>query len=190
MPESALLFVYGSLTHPEDLARLGQPVRRVTLRGFRRGWTVCTDNTDPDRRVTYYRPGTTIPEPIQVLFLAIEPDPAAATEGLVIRVDADSLPELDRREGNYVRQHVDGAFWTYAATAEARARARAGLARGTARIRREYLDRVHAGLATHGLLAAFEREVGPPPVPVVPLTRVLTAGPGCGQGPAANGTGR
>jgi len=200
------VFVYGSLSHPDELLRLlghrpdpGE-VQRATLHGYRRLWTVCTDNTDPARRVTYYRPGATGPEPIQVLFLAVVPDGGATTGGLLVRVDAGRLAGLDRREGNYVRHEVTGAVrperagarlpdavWTYTAAGDSLVRAGAGIAAGTARIRREYLDRVHQGLAAHDLLEAFRRDVTMPAVPVVPLARVPVTDPCPHSGTGAAG---
>jgi hypothetical protein len=173
------VFVYGSLTHPDELrALLGhQPLdgdaKRVTLRGFSRSWRVCTDNTDPDRAVTYLDSEGAPPRPIQVLFVTVLPDPGGTVEGLLLRLTAEQLTALDLREGNYVRRNVTDAvpnpgdgpdvIWTYVAKPSQVARADAGLAAGTACIRRDYLDR----------LSTLEREAPLPNVPVIALIRVL-----------------
>jgi hypothetical protein len=105
-----------------------------------------------------------------VLFLTIEP--GAAVEGVIIHMPDDRLPALDAREGNYRRISVDvdgfGTAWTYVAKPESGERARRGIAAGTARIRREYLDIVAAAYAGHeGVPAPV-----PLPTPVVGLTRI------------------
>ncbi|WP_433364185.1 gamma-glutamylcyclotransferase family protein [Actinoplanes sp. CA-142083] len=172
----AAVFAYGSLVAPATIAELvGRPVgrgrdyARARLTGWSRTWNVCTDNT-LDGPVVYEDPANGRRAPIQVLFLAIEP--GDSVEGVLIRMSDDRLPALDAREGNYRRISVDvdgfGPAWTYVAKPESGERARRGIAAGTARIRREYLDAVIAACACHeGMPAPL-----PLPAPVVGLTRI------------------
>ena len=170
------VFAYGSLTAPATIARLaGRPVTagrdytRARLTGWSRSWHVCTDNT-ANGPVVYENPADGTRPPIQVLFLTIEPGPAV--EGVLIHMPDDGLPALDAREGNYRRVGVDvdgfGPAWTYLARPESAERARQGIAAGTARIRKEYLDTVVAAYAIHaGMPAPW-----PLPAPVVGLVRI------------------
>ncbi|WP_249998850.1 gamma-glutamylcyclotransferase family protein [Actinoplanes sp. M2I2] len=171
----AAVFAYGSLVAPSTIAALGRDRGRARLTGWSRSWNVCTDNT-ADGPVVYEQADGTRP-PIQVLFLTIEPgdrDAGPATvEGVLIELPDEGLPALDAREGNYRRIVVDvdgfGRAWTYVARPHSAERARRGIAAGTARIRRDYLDTV---------VAAFGRYEGMPapgqlPAPVVDLRRVV-----------------
>ncbi|WP_433293022.1 gamma-glutamylcyclotransferase family protein [Actinoplanes sp. CA-030573] len=171
----AAVFAYGSLIAPATIARLaGRPVvaghdyARARLTGWSRSWNVCTDNTG-DGPVTYEDPAGGTRPAIQVLFLTIEP--GAAVDGVLFQLPDDGLPALDAREGNYRRVAVDvdgfGPAWTYVAKPESAARARRGIAEGTARIRRQYLDTVVAAHAHHDGLPP----PGPLPAPVVELIR-------------------
>jgi gamma-glutamylcyclotransferase (GGCT)/AIG2-like uncharacterized protein YtfP len=145
---------------------------------------VCADNTDPRRQATYRHDGGD--DAIQVLFLALTPEPGYRTDGLLVRVDAEHLATLDLQEGGYVRQKVtdavelvDGAgslpdvIWTYVTTPEQKERVRSAVSAGTARLRQEYVERVEKGLRAHdGLLDALRREAPLPDVPMLALTRV------------------
>ena len=173
----AAVFGYGSLIAPATIARLaGRPVTagcdyaQARLTGWSRTWNVCTDNT-ADGPVGYVDPADGTRPPIQVLFLTIEP--GSAVDGVLFHLPDDGLPALDAREGNYVRTRVDvagfGPAWTYVARPESAERARRGIAAGTARIRRDYLDTVVAAYACHaGLPASWHL-----PAPVVDLVRVV-----------------
>jgi hypothetical protein len=172
----AAVFAYGSLIAPATIAGLvgrppaaGRDYVRARLTGWSRTWNVCTDNT-ADGPVVYEDPADGTRPPIQVLFLTVEP--GAEAEGVLIFLPEDRLPALDIREGNYRRISVDvdgfGAAWTYVAKAESAERARRGIAAGTARIRREYLDTVVAAYACHDGMPAL----CPLPAPVVGLTRL------------------
>ena len=159
----AAVFAYGSL--------IAGPARtRARLTGWSRNWNVCTDNT-ANGPVRYENPVDGNRPPIQVLFLTIEPG-AGAVEGVLLFVPGEELPALDAREGNYRRITVEvddfGPAWTYVARPESAERARRGIAAGTARIRRQYLDTVLAAYADHD-------GIPPPlplPAPVVDLNRV------------------
>ncbi len=151
----------------------GRDYTRARLSGWSRSWNVCTDNT-ANGSVVYEDPANGIRPPIQVLFLTIEP--GAAVEGVLILMPDDGLPELDAREGNYRRISVDidgfGPAWTYVARPESAERARRGIAAGTARIRKEYLDTVVAAYANHDGIPAL----WPLPAPVVGLIRIRRVG--------------
>jgi hypothetical protein len=171
----AAVFGYGSLVAPATIAELvGRPVTagrdytRARLTGWSRSWNVCTDNT-ANGPVVYEDPADGTRPPIQVLFLTIEP--GAAVEGVLILMPDDGLPALDAREGNYRRISVDvdgvGPAWTYVAKPESAERARRGIAAGTARIRKDYLDTVVAAYASHEGMPA-PRSL---PAPVISLKR-------------------
>jgi cation transport regulator ChaC len=172
----AAVFGYGSLIAPATIAALvGRPVTagrdytRARLTGWSRTWNVCTDNT-ANGPVVYEDPADGTRPPIQVLFLTVEP--GTAVEGVLFRMPDDGLAALDAREGNYRRIAVDvdgcGRAWTYVARPDSAERARRGIAAGTARIRKQYLDTVVAAYAGHaGMPAPW-----PLPAPVVGLTRI------------------
>jgi hypothetical protein len=172
----AAVFGYGSLIAPATIAELvgrpataGRDYARARLTGWSRTWNVCTDNT-ADGPVVYEDPVDGTRPPIQVLFLTIEPGPEI--EGVLIFMPDDGLPALDAREGNYRRITVDvdgfGPAWTYVAKSESAERARRGIAAGTARIRKDYLETVVAAYASHEGMSAPDSL----PAPVVSLTRL------------------
>ncbi len=148
----------------------GRDFVRARLTGWSRTWHVCTDNT-ADGPVAYENPADGSRPPVQVLFLTIEP--GTAVEGVLLHLPDAGLPALDAREGNYRRISVEvdgfGPAWTYVARPESAARARRGIAAGTARIRRQYLDTVAAAYAGHRGLPPL----WPLPAPVVRLTRIV-----------------
>ncbi|MDG4827332.1 gamma-glutamylcyclotransferase [Asanoa sp. WMMD1127] len=159
------VFAYGSLNHPA--------AAWAQLAGWRRSWTVCTDNTDLSRAVAYYRPGTLERFDGQILFLGIDRAPGSTVRGRLLPVSPDELAELDAREGNYERVDVTAGLdlphgrttvWSYVGKASAVRAARRGLARGTAVVWRAYLDRLRELSVDEPL---------PPHVPVVDLDRRL-----------------
>ncbi|MGC4757036.1 hypothetical protein [Micromonospora trifolii] len=193
-PATYGIFAYGSLVAPETVSDLlGRPARegvdycRATLDGWRRTWSVCTDNTGPGR-IRYQDLASGDEPEIQVLFLNAEPDAAApaALDGILILVRGEQLVELDKREGNYHRTVlttglsvpagtvVPDVVWIYTGRQEQVDRARQGIVMGTARIRQEYLDSVCKAHARHqGLLENLERYTSTPPgVSVVSLRRI------------------
>ncbi|MFG1603345.1 gamma-glutamylcyclotransferase family protein [Actinoplanes sp. NPDC049265] len=172
----AAVFGYGSLIAPATIAELvgrpavaGRDYSRARLTGWSLTWNVCTDN-GVNRSVAYLDPADGSRPSVQVLFLTVEPGGAA--EGVVIHVPDDGLPALDAREGNYRRTSVDvdgfGPAWTYVAEPGSAERARRGIAAGTARIRRDYLDTVLAAYASHEGLSLPR----PLPAPVADLRRI------------------
>ncbi|GIF47979.1 gamma-glutamyl AIG2-like cyclotransferase [Asanoa ferruginea] len=182
------VFVYGSLISPQDITGVlgkeaGVDHGLATLSGWRRTWNVCTDNTT-SRKVRYYTPGSEERPPVQVLFLNLERAAAATVTGYVIVVDAHRLAALDAREGNYDRVVVTdqitmratarpNVVWTYVGKADRAATARAAILRGSARIRKEYLDTVVEAFAGNDdLTAELEQITRPPPAPVESLDRV------------------
>ncbi|MBL7261602.1 gamma-glutamylcyclotransferase family protein [Paractinoplanes lichenicola] len=180
--------MYGSMASADEIGTiLGRPAvagvdyLRATLHGWRLSWNVCTDNTT-SREVRYYEPGTGTRPQIQVLFLNVEPDGDAQTSGYVMRVEAEHLQKLDVREGNYNRVLVTDEIaaeggrpevvWTYVGKPGRAANARAGIVRGTARIRRAYLDKVVAAFEGRGEnLANLQAALARADVPVVELER-------------------
>ncbi|MFF5290658.1 gamma-glutamylcyclotransferase family protein [Paractinoplanes globisporus] len=173
----AAIFAYGSLLAPATIAALvghpptaGRDYRRARVPGWSRTWNVCTDNT-ANGPVVYEDPSDGSRPAIQVLFLTI--DPGTAVDGVLIHLPDAGLPALDAREGNYRRIPVEvddhGPAWTYVAKPESAARARLGIAAGTARIRQDYVDTVLAACAAHDGLPAL----APLPAPVVTLRRIL-----------------
>jgi gamma-glutamylcyclotransferase (GGCT)/AIG2-like uncharacterized protein YtfP len=178
------VFVYGSLASRAEVGGLlgVDPVEGVhyvpaVLPGWVRDWHVCTDNTT-STAVAYYLPGTAVRPPVQVLFLNISPGPGQVT-GYVIPATSDHLLRLDAREANYDRiavapvlpVHFD-VVWTYVAKRPQTATARRAISRGTARIRRAYLETVETAFAGDPAMAA-ELKASLPPAPVVPLDRRL-----------------
>jgi cation transport regulator ChaC len=181
------VFAYGSLMAPAVLDHLAVHHGPARLRGWARSWSVCTDNVS-SLAVRYLTPGTQERPAVQVLFLNLVPDPAAAVSGVLVHVAPHRLSELDAREGNYARVDVtasvstmDGVaaprvVWAYVGRPEPVDRARRGLAAGTARIRREYLDGVLDAFAAHHLLRDLHATLEPPPAPVVSLDRRVVVG--------------
>ncbi|WP_306212333.1 gamma-glutamylcyclotransferase family protein [Actinoplanes sp. RD1] len=168
------VFAYGSLAAPATMATLlgrppvaGRDFVRTSLPGWALSWNVCTDNTSPDRKVSYEDPVDGTRPAIQVLFLTVEPAPAARVEGVLIFLPAGALPALDAREGNYLRTSV-GDAWTYVARPASAARARRAIREGTARIRRDYYDTVAAAYRFHEGMPAVPEA----PAPIVTLRRV------------------
>jgi hypothetical protein len=166
------VFVYDALAHPNDLLDLlnhwpaDGDVRTGRLRGFARSWRVATGTAPPGQ---------------PHLLLTVLPDRRAATDGLLVRVSPEQLAVLDERHADFDRVrvtpdvelagppagHPPDVAWAYVAKATAVTRADAAIAAGTARIPRQYLDRLREGLAAHdGLLPAFEREGLPTGVPL------------------------
>jgi hypothetical protein len=183
------VFVYGSIAAVHDVsAILGRPAVEgvdyapAVLKGWRRTWNVCTDNTT-SRNVRYYRPGTDERPQVQVLFLNVERAEDAHVTGYVFVVEAEHLVTLDAREGNYDRALVTSEIavegmaapavvWTYVGKESRAATARAAIMRGTARIRREYLDRVVTAFEGRDeVLAELQATLTPPPAPIESLDR-------------------
>ena len=172
----AAVFAYGSLVATATISALagrpavaGRDYVRARLRGWSRTWNVCTDNT-AGGPVVYEDPADGSRPPIQVLFLTVEP--GTAVEGVLVLLPEEGLPALDAREGNYRRTTVEvdgfGPAWTYVAEPASAERARRGIAAGTARIRRDYLETVVAAYAGHDGMPPL----GPLPAPVADLRRI------------------
>ena len=82
-------FGYGSLVNAGTLAP-GTRAVRVRLTGWRRAWR----HSGP---ASYGRRCT----------LTVYPDPGSAIDGVVIAPPIDTLPALDKREGQYTRHAID-----------------------------------------------------------------------------------
>jgi len=99
------IFGYGSLVD-----YLNTPdVRLAKLKGSRRKWNVCMDNSDEISGNSFcIQPVTKFRPPIFVTFLniLIEQDMGSTTNGLLIPVGSNLLEKLDIREWNYERIDV------------------------------------------------------------------------------------
>ncbi|ASJ72910.1 gamma-glutamylcyclotransferase family protein [Granulosicoccus antarcticus] len=82
-----LYFGYGSLVN-RNTRPAGEVAHSARLRGWQRVWDHRV--TDPNRDK-------------QCTSLSIEPAPGMAIEGVVVRLEADGLPQLDERESGYDR---------------------------------------------------------------------------------------
>jgi cation transport regulator ChaC len=191
------IFAYGKLVSTAEFAGLtgaaaveNKDCARAALRGWKRSWSVGMDNTGA-AEVHYVDPATGDPPPGQILFLNLEPDGAARTEGIVFRIPPSQLIHIDRREQDYVRVQVTDMLdlapgfdcpdvvWAYVGKDEYVRLARQAIIRGTALILRQYLDAACDALGSYDglLLQTFAETELPARVPVVALTRVA-AGPG------------
>lgn len=191
-PARQALFVYGRLVDPQALRDLyghvprpGAEVVRARIRGFKRTWSVATDNGDPGRSIVYRTPGGTDIDPVQVLFLNLEGAPGTLTEGLLLRVSSDTIAQLSSPDGNFTVEDVTGLVefdspfddgppdivHTYLGRTGPREAARRGLDEGTAVIAEEFLDEVRRGMGSYDLAlrTAFDAE----PVPDAPVTRLV-----------------
>lgn len=173
-----LIFAYGSLV--AELAGRGQP---ALLRDHRRVWGVAADNRRaiPGYKRYRRRDDGSFPE-VFVAFLDVVAAPGVAVNGIVAAVSDRELAELDRRERNYDRVEVtaaidfpgDGRVWTYAGSAEGRARLAAGVAAGSAVAPLRYRDRVVAAFDALGAgeRAAFDASTDLGALPLADLQRV------------------
>ncbi|HEX2362843.1 MAG TPA: gamma-glutamylcyclotransferase family protein [Jiangellaceae bacterium] len=193
-PATYGVFVYGSMVSPAEISSLlGHPARErrdyvaASLHGWKRRWSVCTDNTT-SVAVRYYEPGSNVRPAVQVLFLNVErtQTPGAGTEGVLIFVQSRHLLDLDARERNYDRVvvtlsiSVDASdtrpdlVWTYVGKPRRVSRARRAISEGTARIRTDYVTSVRSAFArSERMLAELEALLSPPPAPVANLVRVV-----------------
>lgn len=187
------LFVYGRLVNPSALRefyghypRSGVDYVRATISGFRRTWSVATDNADRSRRFVYREQETGEARPVQVLFLNLEGSPGSSVEGVLLRVNSQMVAELVGSDGNFLVEDVTGLvraekplegggpdiIRTYIGREKSVAAARAGLSGGTAVIARDFLQEVTEGMHRYDLVlrSAFDSELVPA-VPVVALIR-------------------
>jgi hypothetical protein len=194
-PARQALFVYGRLVDPQALRDLyghvprpGAEVVRARIRGFRRTWSVATDNADAQRAIVYRRSGEPEVPEVKVLFLNLEGAPAQYTEGLLLKVSSDTIAQLNSPDGNFTVEDVTGLVeydkpfddgppdivHTYLGRPGPRQAARSGLADGTAVISEEFLTEVQRGMASYDLALRTAFEAEPlPPVPVEQLVRTL-----------------
>jgi hypothetical protein len=168
--------------------RPGKEIVRARIRGFRRTWSVATDNADAGRAIVYRRTGEPEVPDVKVLFLNLEGAPAQYTEGLLLRASSDTIAQLNSPDGNFTVEDVTGLVefdrpfddgppdivHTYLGRPGPKQAARSGLADGTAVISEEFLTEVQRGMAAYDLAlrTAFEGEALPP-VPVERLVRTL-----------------
>lgn len=194
-PSRQALFVYGRLVDPQALRDLygraprhGTDYVRARIRGFRRTWSVATDNGDAARSIAYRDAQSRSIDPVQVLFLGLEGAPSQYTEGLLLRATSATIAQLDSPDGNFAVADVTGlveydrpfddgppdTVHTYLGRPASVQAARDGLAAGTAVIAQDFLDEVRRGMGAYdlGLRVAFEAEPLPD-VPVVRLARSL-----------------
>lgn len=176
--ERTALFAYGSLVSAESVtATLGRPpppVRRATLRGWRRGFTLLRDNRRSEK--TFARTGDgSIPE--WILSLNLERgEGGAAPNGVLIELDEAELARLDLREIRYRRCEVTSAIEpadgsslvARVVTYVARPENYASRPPADAVILRAYVDAVEDAFAGMGVeeLAAYRRSTLVPPVEI------------------------
>jgi cation transport regulator ChaC len=197
-PATCGVFVYGSMVSPAEISSLlGHPAREgrdyvtASLHGWKRSWSVCTDNST-SVAVRYYEPGSNVRPAVQILFLNVERTQAtgAVTEGVLIFVQSRHVLDLDARERNYDRVVVTRSIsvdacdtradpvWTYVGKPRRVSRARRAISDGTARIRTEYVTLVRSGFArSERMLAELESSLNPPPAPVASLVRLVDGRP-------------
>ncbi len=145
------VFGYGSL--------VGDGAVPCELPGYRRHWGVAMDNRVDIPGYKHFVDEHGGRPAVYVCFLDLRPDPGSTVHGVAIEVD--DLEALDARERNYDRVEVAPGLYTYVGSADGRARRDRGLEEGTARISRQYAERVEAGFAALGLPYA----VDPDPCP-------------------------
>lgn len=168
------IFGYGSLANRSSSSELAQ------LEGYRRVWSVATDNSRDLPGYKYYARKSDGARPIAcVAFLNLEPGNGSSVNGVLFPVDDAQLKGLDERERNYQRRDVTRALvdsggievvWAYIGTAAAAARFSAG----PTVVSREYLEGVEAAFASLGPLelARFRASTDPPGCPIVDLERI------------------
>ncbi|HUY50872.1 MAG TPA: hypothetical protein VMV92_35060 [Streptosporangiaceae bacterium] len=191
------LFVYGRLVNSKALRefyghypRAGVDYVRARISGFRRTWSVATDNTDASRRFVYRDPDSPEAPSVQILFLNLEGSPGSSVEGILLRVDSLMIAGLVGSDGNFLVEDVTGLVQTDKPLAEgmpdiirtyigrpgAVAAARAGYANGTAVIEDHFLQEVVEGMHGYDLVLRSVFDAEPlPPVPVVSLLRLPRA---------------
>lgn len=192
-PARQALFVYGRLVNPKALRefyghypRLGSDYVRAQLSGFRRTWSVATDNSDVTRRFIYRDPVTGDAPAAQILFLNLEGSPGSIVEGILLRVNGQMISELMGTDGNFLVEDVttlvrsEGALAggapdiirTYMGRSASVVAARRGLLDGSAVIAQDFYDEVLEGMGSYDLAmrSAFGSE-GVPSVQVMPLIR-------------------
>jgi cation transport regulator ChaC len=167
------VFGYGSLASPASAAMtLGRDIEYAALcrlRGWRRRWTVCRDNTAAEK--TFALPDGTVPP--FVLGLNIERDQASeGANGVLIEITEAEADRLDVREMRYdridVTADVDGADGLFdrviAYTGKARHHAPEPPAGGI--VIAEYVRTVEEAFAElgPGQLEAYRASSDPPPV--------------------------
>lgn len=173
-PAVDYVFGYGSLvelTEPlikEDRVFPAVPGR---LRGFRRFWGAAMNNWEATEAEKHFLdPGSGLKPRIKVAYLDIEAREGSTVNGLAIPVDSVRLAELDRREGNYRRIDVSGAFepalaqriFAYVGTEAARERCRE-TPDAAIHVSRKYVERIKRAFTALGPdeLAEYERTTEP-----------------------------
>jgi len=102
------VFGYGSLVSPDSVAAtIGRPVdvefgfAAAVMHGFTRSWNYGSLR----QRATWDGPRGRVEGGV-VVSLGLVPNPRRSTNGAIVRVAADELIELDRRESDYDRVDV------------------------------------------------------------------------------------
>lgn len=198
MPEApagvAYVFGYGSLVAMGgELTLEGRAWAPVPgrLRDYRRYWGAAMNNWEAGPKQKHFLDPDSGEQPrIRVAYLDIEEEPGRTVNGLAVPVDRRRLAEIDRREMNYLRIEVSGAFepaqprpvFAYRATEEARERCRRHRPDAEVFVSSEYVAAVRRGFAElgEGALEEFERTTDPLEFPQRHLRLVYPppAGPG------------
>jgi len=179
MPEApdgvAYVFGYGSLVAMGDELTLeGRAWAPVPgrLRGYRRCWGAAMNNWEATPPQKHFLDPESGEQPrIRVAYLDILEEPGRTVNGLAVPVDRRRLAEIDRREMNYLRIDVSGAFepalpqpvFAYRATEEARERCRRHRPDAEVFVSSDYLAAVRRAFAELGeeALEEFERTTDP-----------------------------
>jgi len=177
--ERTALFAYGSLVSAESVAttlgRPPRPVRRATLRGWRRSFTLLRDNRRSEKTFARVDDGS-IPD--WILSLNLERgEGGPPPNGALIEVDETELARLDLREIRYARCEVTSTVespggsvpFARVVTYVARPECFAPGPPAGAVILRAYVEAVEAAFAILGPeeLDAFRGSTPVPPVEVI-----------------------
>lgn len=185
MSTDVWVFGYGSLVSPDSVAAtIGRPVdvefgfAAAVMHGFTRSWNYGSLR----QRATWDGPRGRVEGGV-VVSLGLVPNPRRSTNGAIVRVAADELIELDRRESDYdrvdVTERVENAaeaapaagptrVYTYVPRHSAVQRYERARIDHRAAVRQGYVDLVERAFAALGS-AAVDRYRATTPAPEVPV---------------------
>ena len=104
------MFVYGSLMRLDDLDKAGihpDKIQQVKLGGWTRAWNVASDPSEKGRK--YYYEADDQAEELytgHIVSLGLRKEAGAATLGMAVKVDFQTLANFDNRERDYDRVDV------------------------------------------------------------------------------------
>lgn len=191
MTTDAWVFGYGSLVSPDSVgSTIGRPVdvesgfAAAVLRGYGRSWNYGSLR----QRATWDGPHGRVESGI-VVSLGLVAQTSESVNGAVVRVGADELAELDRRESDYDRVDVTerverigdavtvavpSRVFTYVPRASAIERYEQARVEFRAAVRQGYVDLVERAFASLGVQASdrYRQTTPAPDVPIVAPERV------------------